>query len=206
MYHKRESGCFLFALVYYIVYMLGLVLMGILYQRGFRLYNIVYYVLFAGAVGIAWFRERSFQSLGLAGPKWKANLLISLLIVAGTFLASVFLWGTSLPQLVYGLLYYLFYISLIEEVVFRGFVQNYLFGLRGNQYLIYCLGALMFSLMHLPFQMYLHGNVSLGYLLDALPQLIFTFAFHLIMCAISKKRGDLLIPIALHFAIDYWGC
>lgn len=36
-----------------------------------------------------------------------------------------------------------------------------------------------------------------------MPQLIFTFVFHLVMCFIIYKRKDILIPTALHFALDF---
>ncbi len=61
----------------------------------------------------------------------------------------------------------------------------------------------MFSLTHLPFQMYVNNNISLTYIIEALPQLIFTFIFHLIMCFITYKRKDITIPTSLHYAIDY---
>ena len=90
-----------------------------------------------------------------------------------------------------------------EEILFRGFIQNYLFGLKCNKYLVFLIGALMFSIMHLPFQMYKNNNVSLTYIIEALPQLVFCFTFHLIMCFITCKRKDITIPTALHYAIDY---
>ncbi len=83
------------------------------------------------------------------------------------------------------------------------FIQNYLFGLKCNKYLVFLIGALMYSLTHLPFQMYVNNNVSLTYIIEALPQLIFTFIFNLIMYFITYKRKDITILTSLHYAIDY---
>lgn len=206
MYQKREKSCFIIALLYYAAYMLGLLLMGVLVSRQVKGYNIIEYLLFGAGVAIVLKRDRSFRPLGLGGEKWKANLIISAVIVATAFLTGWVLFDSPLPHLLKALFYYLFFISFIEEVVFRGMLQNYLFGLNANKYLIYCLGALLFSLSHLPFQMYLHGDVSFGYVVNALPQLVFTFFFHLLMCFITKKRGDILIPTALHFANNFLFC
>lgn len=51
--------------------------------------------------------------------------------------------------------------------------------------------------------MYVNNIVSLTYIIIAFPQLIFTFLFHLLMCFITYKIKDIMIPITLHFAIDY---
>lgn len=206
MYQKREERCFVIALLYYAAYMLGLLLMGILVSRQVTGYNIIEYLLFGAAIAIVLKRDRSFRPLGFGGEKWKVNLIISAAIVAAAFIAGWVLFDSPLPHLLKVLVYYLFYIALIEEVVFRGMLQSYLFGLKAKKSVVYCLGALMFSLSHLPFQMYLHGDVSLGYVVNALPQLIFTFFFHLLMCFITKKRGDILIPTALHFANNFLLC
>lgn len=37
-----------------------------------------------------------------------------------------------------------------------------------NKYVIFIIGALLFSFMHIPFQMFVHNNVSLHYLVVAM--------------------------------------
>ena len=60
----------------------------------------------------------------------------------------------------------------------------------------------MFSIIHLPFQMYKNNNVSLTYIIEALPQLVFLFyiSFNYVFYHMQK---DITIPTALHYAIDY---
>lgn len=102
-------------------------------------------------------------------------------------------------------LYYLFYIGTIEEIVFRGIIQNYLFGFKINKYLTFILGGLLFSALHIPFQMYVHNNISFSYILVAIPNLIETFIFHFIYCFITYKRKNILIPIAFHYTYNILG-
>lgn len=47
--------------------------------------------------------------------------------------------------------------------------------------------------MHVPFQMFVHNNVSLQYLVEALPNLIETFISHFIYCFISYKCKDITV-------------
>jgi membrane protease YdiL (CAAX protease family) len=148
-------------------------------------------------------KDKSVENLGFTKNHIKINLLIAFCIVTLTIIISIFISPYPLKRLMKGALYYLIYVSLAEEMIYRGLIQNYLFGLKLNRCWIFVIGALLFSFMHLPFQMYVNDNVSFGYIIDALPQLAFTFVFHLVMCFITYKRKDITIPVALHFAIDY---
>ncbi len=203
MYKEKSKIYFLIAIIYWLVYMSGLLLMGMLYKKGIKYYNIIYWAISVNGILIVIIKDKNAINLGFSKEKLKTNLIISLVIIAIVFIISIIVGKYPILKLVKGSLYYLFYISLFEEILFRGFIQNYLFGLKYNKYLVFLIGALMFSLTHLPFQMYVNNNVSLNYIIEALPQLMFTFIFHLIMCFITYKRKDITIPTSLHYAIDY---
>ncbi len=203
MYKEKSKIYFFIAILYWLVYMIGLLLMGMLYKKGISYYNIIYWAISVIGILIVIIKDKNVINLGFSKEKLKTNLIISFAIIAIVFIISLIVGKYSLLRLVKGSLYYLFYISLLEEILFRGFIQNYLFGLKCNKYLVFLIGALMFSLTHLPFQMYVNNNVSLTYIIEALPQLIFTFIFHLIMCFITYKRKDITVPTSLHYAIDY---
>lgn len=203
MYKSKDKSYFLIAVIYWIIYMVGLLIMGVLYKNNISHYNIIYYILFAISILIVVLKDKMVNNLGFTKENIKQNLLVSISLIAVTFIISVFISEYSFDKLLKVSFYYLFYISLVEEVIYRGFIQNYLFGLKANKYLIFIIGALLFSFTHLPFQMYVNNNVSLNYVIEALPQLLFCFTFHLIMCLITYKRKDITIPIALHYTIDY---
>ena len=74
-----------------------------------------------------------------------------------------------------------------------------------NKYLVFILGAIFFSFMHIPFQMFVHDNVSISYVIQAIPNLIETFISHFIFCFIAYKSKDITIPIALHYAYNFLG-
>ena len=76
---------------------------------------------------------------------------------------------------------------------------------RINKYVIFIIGASLFSFMYIPFQMFVHNNVSLHYLVDAIPNLLETFMAYFVYCFIAYKRKDITIPIALHYAYNFLG-
>lgn len=203
MYKEKSKSYFMIVIIYWIVYMIGLFIMGMLYKSGIKNYNFIYYLLFFIGIVIVLIKDRNIINLGFSKEKIKINLIVSTIIIFVTFIISIILGKYSLLKLLRVSFYYLFYVAFIEEILFRGFIQNYLFGLKVNRYLVFVIGALFFSLIHLPFQMYVNNNVSIAYIMEAMPQLVFCFIFHLIMCFITYKRKDITIPVSLHYAIDY---
>lgn len=206
MYQSKKLSYGIIAIIYYCVYFSGFLLAGILYQKGFTFgVNIIYCSLFAVGVFIALIKDRNIYSLGFGKEKLKINLIISLIIIVTTFVVVWMFSELDFNESLKQMLYYLFYIAAIEEILFRGLVQNYLFGFKLNKYVIFIIGALLFSFMHIPFQMFVHNNVSLHYLAEALPNLIETFISHFVFCFVAYKRKDITIPIALHYAYDFLG-
>ena len=206
MYQSKQKSYGIIAVIYYCIYLGGLFLAGILYQNGVRFgMNIIYCSLFAVGVLIALIKDRNIDNLGFRKDKLWINLIISLVIVVITFIVICVFSDLAFQELFKQMLYYLFYIAAIEEILFRGLIQNYLFGFKFNKYVIFIIGALLFSFMHIPFQMFVHNNVSLHYLVEALPNLIETFIGHFVFCFIAYKCKDITIPIAVHYAYDFLG-
>ena len=206
MYQSKEKSYGIIAIIYYCIYFLGLLLAGVLYQKGFTLgMSIIYCSLFAAGILIALIKDRNIYNLGFGKEKLRINLIISLAIIVITFIVIWIFSDLPFNKLLMQMLYYLFYIAAVEEILFRGLIQNYLFGFKINKYVIFIIGALLFSFMHIPFQMFAHNNVSLNYLVKALPNLIETFIAHFVFCFIAYKRKDITISIALHYAYDFLG-
>ena len=206
MYQYKHKSYGIIAVIYYCMYLGGLFLAGILYQKGvMQGADIIYCSLFAAGVLIALIKDRNVNNLGFEKDKLRINLIISLIIVVVTFIVIWIFSALAFNVLLKQMLYYLFYIAAIEEILFRGLIQNYLFGFNLNKYVIFTIGALLFSFMHIPFQMFVHNNVSLYYLVEALPNLIETFISHFIFCFIAYKCKDITISIALHYAYDFLG-
>lgn len=206
MYQSKNKSYGIIAVIYYCIYVLGLLLSGILYQKGFTFgMNIIYCLLFIVGVLIVLIKDGNICSLGFRKEKLRINLIISLVIVIITFIVIWVFSGLAFNKLIKPMLYYLFYIAAVEEILFRGLIQNYLFGFNINRYVTFIIGALLFSFMHIPFQMFVHNDVSLHYLIEAIPNLIETFISHFIFCFIAYKRKDITIPIALHYAYDFLG-
>lgn len=207
MYQEKNSQSYgVIAVIYYLIYFLGLLLAGMMFRKGNNYaMNLIYCAMFIIGVLIVLIKDKNIYNLGFGREKLKVNLIISFTIVIVTFMVILVFSDQPFKKLLNEMFYYLFYIAAIEEILFRGFIQNYLFGFKWNKYLIFIVGALLFSFMHIPFQMFVHNNVSLTYIMEAIPNLIETFIFHLIFCWVTNKRKDISIAIAIHYAYDFLG-
>ncbi len=206
MYQSKTKSYGVIAIVYYIIYIIGLFFAGILYQKEIQFgMNIIYCLLFVVGVAVVLIKDKSLCALGISKDSNKRNFIISIIIIVVTFLIIWIFSDLPFSNLIIQMLYNLFYIAAIEEMLFRGLIQNYLFGFRLNKYVIFIIGALFFSFMHIPFQMFVHENVSASYVIQAIPNLIETFISHFIFCFIAYKSKDILIPIALHYAYNFLG-
>lgn len=203
MYQTKKKTCAIIVIIYFVMMMAGYLIMGVLYKRGIGYYSIIQWLLLIVAVLIVIIKDKSIRNLGFTSEKIKMNVLFAGVIIAVTIVFAFLFTNRSANVIVKAIFYYLIYIALQEEIIFRGFIQNYLFGLKVNRKIAYIIGATMFALMHLPFQMFVNDMVSLSYIIVAIPQLAFTFLFHLLMCCITYNRNDIVIPTALHFAIDF---
>lgn len=203
MYEKKEKNYGIIGIIYYLIYIFGFIICGILYQNNIS-YNWLYILLFIFGVIIVLVKDRNFKNLGFVKVHIK-DIVMTIAIVLVTFLFILIFSKLSFKKVFLQTLYYLFYIGMIEEILFRGFLQNYLFGLNINKYLIFIIGGLLFSFMHIPFQMYIYNNVSFEYIIVAIPQLLETFIVHMLYCFITYKRNNVLIPIAIHYAYNILG-
>ncbi|MBR1738993.1 MAG: CPBP family intramembrane metalloprotease [Ruminococcus sp.] len=192
------------AFFFYVVDMLGLLLMGIMYKSGIKNTAPIYLIIFAAMLMASYLIDQKnlLTLIGIKGKHIKLTLPAALIICAAAFALGTAVFDSSIKHQIYVSAYFLFYISLIEELCYRGFIQNDLFGLKMNRNLTVLIGAVMFSLMHLPFQMFAKGGGKLSYIVKAVPQLIGTFQFHLLLVIICLLTGDVLIATALHYAAD----
>ena len=201
MYLRKPKSCVLLAVVYYAVVLAGMYAIARLQYRGVRWYPLLY-LLLAGLPAV-WvlFREKDLASVGIPKEGKSRDLLLAGLIVAALVTGACLLGRRSVGENIRMALYYLFCIALVEEMVYRGFLQSYLMGLLElgiGENGCYAIGGLIFSLAHIPFHMLNYDSVLVG-----IPQLVFAFVFHICMCRVADRRQSIWQCVAIHFAVDY---
>ena len=197
MYNSRQRRDACIALLLYGAELLILYGMGRLCLAG-RAYSFLRWLVPAVAAVIAWKKDRSLVVLGFGKGHLRTDTVILTAWLAVSFCIGLFVMQKPYPEIWPEACYYLFAVALCEEVLYRGFLQNHLFGLPYPKQICCLIGAGMFSASHLPFYLQVNGFHPIF-----LVQLGITFVSHLVFCYIGEKRNNLLIPIAIHFSQDF---
>ncbi len=154
-------------------------------------------------------RGQRLSSIGFSGAKAVPSLITGLILAvlaAALFGALGALRGATVRgglAAVLRLFYYLFEIAFVEELLFRGYIGPRLYGFFKHKLLGIAATGLLFSLMHIPFQM-LMAHMSLAAYLSAMWfNLILVFFMHLLFQFLYAKFNSLLAPTLFHAAWDY---
>lgn len=99
--------------------------------------------------------------------------------------------------------YYLIYISLHEEFVFRGYIGKRFYGVIPDKFIaVFCV-ALLFALIHIPFQMAYSGMGLFTYLSMAWGNLLFCFGIHFVFQMMYARFNSIAMPCIVHCFWDF---
>ena len=128
--------------------------------------------------------------------------IVPLVLVNGILPALIYGWKLEpIGYLLYQFFYILVAIALVEEVLFRGYIQTRLYGLFKGNISSVLIGALLFMLMHIPFQLAYTGVGIFSQMFFM--NLAFTFIFHIVLNLIYVKYNVIYGAILLH-TLNNW--
>ena len=203
----------LYALVLYGALMLAFLGLGL----GFRLLGdaltagivylgegIVTLLLFLLVFLVCRRRGQRFSSIGLGREPFLASIkgACAVLTAVISIVAVCFLLGArcrySFEHSMIRLWYYTFIIAATEELFFRGYMGTRFYGALGGSRWSVVITAVLFALLHIPFQAAFAGVPVTEYLVMVWGQLLFTFCFHIVMQWCYARKESLLVPILIH--------
>jgi membrane protease YdiL (CAAX protease family) len=197
----------LFALALYAALMIAYYVMGIFYVRKNLYFGIpVNLLLILLCVLLVLIRKQKLSSIGITAKNLGRASLVGLIF--GVLFSLIM---NVIPSLVTGgkiitfsaALYHVFYyfivIALSEEVVFRGYIQTRIYGLIKSDLPAILVTALLFYLMHLPFQIPVNG-MQINIINMAIIVIL-----HVIMNALYRKYNSLAAPTIFHGCLDWGG-
>lgn len=197
MYHKQFRNGIYFAILIWLLKMLCLYLAGRFSDNDYVYWGMG--VISATAVVvITYLQNHNLKDLGFYSKHLKQDGITMCIMLVIELLIGVYMFRMSWAHAIRSWLYYIFWIALQEELIYRGFIQNHLFLPRISRKGSYLIGAAMFAASHIPYQMQVRPWDDLFTF-----QLCITFFEHLLYCWIIEKRGNICIPWAMHVASDF---
>lgn len=199
MYNKQFKNGIYFAIAIWLLNMLCLYLAG-----RFSCNDYVYWgagiIPTIAVVTITYLQNHDLKDLGFYPKHLKQDGIVMCCVLIIELLIGVYLFHMSWESAIHRWLYYIFWIALQEELVYRGFIQSLLFLPRINRKASYLNGAAMFAASHIPYQMQIRPWDALFTV-----QICIAFLWHLAYCWIIEKRDNICIPLAIHVATDFLG-
>jgi len=200
------------AIGYYIFFMITYYFMGKIYKER-QLYIGVpcNLILALVCILIVICRKQKLETIGLTLKNAKKSIILGSIlglieVIFNNVLPSI-LSGCNLngiPTLLYNIFYYFVVIAFVEEIAFRGFIQTRIYGLIKNDIVAVIISAMMFSLMHVPFQMAVANIDGINFILTNVAWLSLLFVWHIVMNFLYRKYNSLFANTIFHGFMD-WG-
>jgi membrane protease YdiL (CAAX protease family) len=154
-------------------------------------------------------RGQKISSVGITKYKLKKTVIVGcitglLLLLTGSLIPGIIQgreWNSPLTIL-YKIFYFFIIIGFVEELVFRGFIQTRLHGLIQNEIAVTVVTGILFSLMHIPFQMALYNMKTFQYISNNTGTLLLLFFWHIVFAFLYKKFNSIVTGTLFHGFMD----
>lgn len=197
IYSERPKTDILFAIVLWLFDLICLYIMGAHSDNSWIYWSLGLLPTIIVTIAVI-AHDNSLEPLGFCKTNLKTDFLLMIGLLIIEFQIGVILYGMTYEYALKSILYYFFWIALQEEILYRGFLQGYLFSITKSRIVAYCIGAVLFSVSHIPYQVQIGHTDSL-----LLVKIAITFITHIVFCIIVEKRQNICIPIAIHVAQNF---
>ncbi|ROR30398.1 hypothetical protein EDD66_10249 [Mobilisporobacter senegalensis] len=184
--------------------------MGYLYlTRNIYLGEILNMTLVLITIWIVKLRKQKLSSIGIT------KYMLKQAIIMGCITGFLYLFfGAILPGIIQGrdwnspltilnkIFFFFIIIGFVEELIFRGFIQTRLHGLIHNEIGVTVIAGILFSLMHIPFQMALVGMSTFQYIYNNVITLLILIVWHIVFTFLYKKFNSIVTGTLFHGFMD----
>ena len=149
-------------------------------------------------------RKQGLDTIGLYKGKWKKSLYIGIILAGILFFnncGSHLLQGKELidNRSIINYVIYYFFVSLCEEVSFRGYISTRIYGIIKTQWIAIMVTGLLFVIMHFPYRMIAYGMSLKELTVNNMFWMIDLFVTHVVLNFIYTKTNSLYGAIIPHW-------
>lgn len=199
------------ALIYYIFFMALYYFMGSVYAEkqvylGVQI-NIISAVICLIIIKV---RKQKLSTVGFSMYKMKKSLILGsalgvMLLLASSILPNLLSGNQiiSVKEFFYNIFYYFIVIGLVEELIFRGYIQTRMYGLINKKTPAILVTAVLFMLMHIPFQMGKSNMGLLEFISNNANWLLLTGMWHIAFDFLYRKYNNILSGTIFHGFMNF---
>jgi membrane protease YdiL (CAAX protease family) len=156
-------------------------------------------------------RKQKLSTVGFTFHNFKRALIVGtatglIFSVCGNIIPTILSGGewTGWDSILWNFFYMLINIALIEELVFRGYIQTRLYGVFKSDVSSIIVGGLLFMGSHIPFQLFnRNGGNIIEFISGNYLWLFSTFVIHLFFNFLYRKYNSLTASTASHFLMNF---
>ncbi|MFL0268053.1 CPBP family intramembrane glutamic endopeptidase [Candidatus Clostridium radicumherbarum] len=198
------------AITFYLLVIVLYYVMGVLYGKK-NLYLGYEANLFLAILCILFvlFYKQPIKTIGFGKKNLSKSLILGLVLSAVLLIINLILgisggyrFNTA-SKLILNFGYYFFVIALVEEIIFRGFIQTRIYGIIEKPFIAVIVTAFMFMAFHIPFQMGASHMKFLAYVSNNYITLLFTFLWHIVFNFLYTKYNSIAAPTVFHAVMDW---
>ncbi len=211
-------GCFIFYMI--LMFLFGLLMhktdiySNFNYFKNKNLYKFIFYIPITlisilPIIPILYLRKHSLASIGIKKGNILKSILVGVLFAIPLALPTIITGINNgrridnIENLTWNFLYFLICIGFVEELIFRGFIQTRLRGLIKNKWLSIVIVGVMFSSMHIPFQM-LSSNISIfQFIQQNTIFLLRIVLYHFYFTYIYSRYNNIIAPTLTHTIMNF---
>lgn len=138
------------------------------------------------------YKNQSLDSIGINKNKILKQIIIGISLYLPLFLLNWKVLKVLNVELmsIWGFMCMLIEIAFVEEVIFRGYIQQRLRGLIKNRYVNLFIAAFMFGIIHIPFTLIQFDNITFNNIvLSIIPRMI----MHIYFVGVFKAGGNSIL-------------
>lgn len=199
------------ALIFYVFFMIMYYFMGRVYaERQIYLGVWINIILTVICLIIIKVRKQKLSSVGFTMYKMKKSLILGsvlgvMLLITSSILPNLLAGNRMIgvKEFLYNIFYYFIIIGLVEELIFRGYIQTRMYGLINKRTPAILITAVLFMLMHIPFQM---GNSNMGlfeFIANNAIWLLITAVWHVVFDFLYRKYNNILAGTIFHGFMNF---
>lgn len=198
------------ALLYYLIFLIVYYCMGRIYLTNHLYLGIACNIgLAVLCVIFVLLRKQNIKSVGISLRKAKQAVILGsilgiCMVLFNNVIPSVMsgYHFNQVNKVLYGIFYYFIIIAFAEEIAFRGYIQTRIYGLIKKDSAAVIIVGIMFSFMHIPFQMALAGSNALAFIGGNVVWLILLFFWHILFNFLHRKYNNILTNTIFHGFMD----
>lgn len=150
------------------------------------------------------YRKQSLKSIGFNKVQILKQISIGIILYIPLYLLSLILnWVPGInfnldSMSIWSFLYMLIEIALVEEIIFRGFLQQRLKGLIKNKYINLLIVAFIFGSIHIPFILAQSNLTFVQVFISVIPKMI----MHIYFVGIYKAGNNSVLSATIAHGIN----